>query len=125
MLRAERVVRNQIFFRRVNEQIRAIADALSDPLDEAAARFEILCECVDGRCLTRVSLSGDEYEAVRRDPVAFAVAAGHEVVSIERVVRRNERFAVVVKFHPEPMQKATDLDPRSADNGAAHAAAPR
>src|SRR6266571_8255991 len=112
MLRAERVVRNQIFFREVNEEICAAARRLSGPAESADVYFHFLCECAQRGCLERISLSAAEYEAVRQDPLLFAVAPGHQIASIERLVAQNERFACVRKFHPEPSTTARAHDPR-------------
>ena len=62
-----------------------------------------------------VPLTVREYEAVRTDPAAFVVAPGHEIESIEHVVEKHVRYAVVRKFHPEPIKIAVELDPRNAD----------
>src|SRR6266516_2175594 len=74
VLRAERVVRNQIFFREVNEKIRAAELRLSGAAERAEVHFHFLCECAKRGCLEWIALSADEYEAVRKGPLAFAVA---------------------------------------------------
>jgi hypothetical protein len=42
------------------------------------------------------------------------VSPGHEIDSIEHVVRRQAHYGVVRKFHPEPIKIALELDPRRA-----------
>jgi len=113
MLRAERLVRNQIFWRDVNEQIRAAAARFERAGDQPDRACEFRCECAHRNCLARVALTTAEYEQVRADPTGFLVAPGHEQASIERAVRRTDRFTVVTKFHPEPVQAATEHDPRA------------
>src|SRR6266568_2512205 len=69
-------------------------------------------ECAKRACVDRISLSAEEYEALRRDPLMFVVAPGHQIASIEQLVAQNERFACVRKFHPEPSKSAREHDPR-------------
>jgi hypothetical protein len=112
VLRAERLVRNQAFFRLTNEEVRRAAVALSDPAAAPEAQFEFLCECARRRCYAMIPLTVSEYETIRSDSAAFVVAPGHEIDSIEQVVRRQARYVVVRKFHPEPIKIAVELDPR-------------
>ena len=113
MLRAERLVRNQIFRRLVNEQVRAVAARFERAGAQPDLACEFRCECADRDCLARVGLTTAEYEQVRLDPTDFLVAPGHELASIERVVRRTDCFTVVTKFHPEPIRAAIEHDPRA------------
>jgi hypothetical protein len=114
VLRAERLVRNQAFFRLTNEEVRRAAVALGDPADAPEAPFEFLCECARRRCYAMMPLTISEYETIRSDSAAFVVTPGHEIESIEHVVRRQARYCVVRKFHPEPIKIALELDPRRA-----------
>jgi hypothetical protein len=114
VLRAERLVRNQAFFRLTNEEVRRAAVALGDPADAPEAPFEFLCECARRRCYAMMPLTISEYETIRSDSAAFVVTPGHEIESIEHVVRRQARYCVVRKFHPEPIKIALELDPRHA-----------
>jgi len=113
VLRAERLVRNQALFRQTNEEVRRAALALGDPAD-AEAQFQFLCECARRRCYAMIPLTVSEYETIRSDSAAFVVAPGHEIDSIEQVVRKQARYCVVRKFHPEPIKIALELDPRRA-----------
>ena len=90
--RPERAARNEALFREVNERIR-----------DVSARFEVshgefVCECSDGGCTQTLTMTLDEYEAVRSRGDRFAVVAGHEDLAIERVVERKDRFTVVEKI---------------------------
>ena len=103
---AERQVRaaeDESVERGVNEQI--------DEASAAAGLAEYRCECPRD-CDVLVSLTADEYEAVRNVPTHFVVAAGHLLVGVEVVVRENSRFTVVEKIGAAA-PVATALDPRS------------
>jgi hypothetical protein len=58
---------------------------------------EFICECGDSGCTKGIVLTNGEYEAVRDHPTRFAIAVGHEIERIERVVSVNEQFTVVEK----------------------------
>ncbi len=70
----------QVLFRHLNDEIRRIADTFD--ADEA---LELCCECELGECFARLSVSHQQYEAVRRFPTRFLVLADH-VSPEERVV---------------------------------------
>lgn len=95
--------RTQSLVREVNERARALADG--------AKRVDYLCECGDAACAAPVVLATDEYDAVRRFPTRFVVLPRHRPAEYERVIERNERYAVVEKFG-ESGKIAVRLDPR-------------
>ena len=108
MLRGERLIRNQIFVREVNENVHEAARVLGASRDERDHRFEMFCECSRKSCFDRIVVTLNEYEVLRDEPTTFALAAGHESASIEQVVARNERFVTVRKFHPETVRLAEE-----------------
>lgn len=87
--------RTQSLFRDVNERVREINATFSDyvPLGDW------ICECADNACAERIALTPEEYEQVRTDATAFAIAPGqhHVFEQIEAVIRRTERYWVVQK----------------------------
>jgi hypothetical protein len=92
--RKARIAKNEASFRDINErleqglrQVRDLPDAL-----------QFVCECGDRECRALISLSVDEYRAVRRDSRRFAVVPGHAIPDAERVVQGNERYEVVEKI---------------------------
>ena len=58
---------------------------------------EYICECGDAGCTKGIVLTDGEYKAVRGHPTRFAIAVGHEIDRIERVVALNAQFTVVEK----------------------------
>jgi hypothetical protein len=109
MSREERVARNETLFREVNERIKQVNEGMSDPDGET----DFLCECGDPECTRPVSLTLEEYEAVRADATHFAIVPGHTDPEVEFVVSTTERFAVVEKSDPEAAAIAVREDPRS------------
>ena len=77
-------------------------------------RTPFICECGDPRCTTLIALSLPEYERVRSDSHTFAVVAGHDDPSTERVTRvgeHNDGF-VIVRKHEDVRAEPEATDPR-------------
>ena len=93
-LSSQRLVRNQVIFREVNERLRALAAAVPD------GTTDYLCECSDVQCTDRIELRLLEYESVRARPKSFFVVAGHEQLEVERVTDELDSYVVVEKIVP-------------------------
>jgi hypothetical protein len=103
--REERIAKNEVIFREVNERIRDVV-----PSEDGAVDF--LCECGREDCVEQIKLTMDEYERVRADPVQFFVKPGHASQDVEEVMEANERF-LLVKKHAEEQEIARRADPRA------------
>jgi hypothetical protein len=102
--REERLAENEILFRRVNERIVELTDTWGGELD-------LVCECANAGCTSRMKLMLHEYEQLRLSPRRFAVLPGHEVEDIEKVVARSDRYLVVEK-HADTHEQVESADPR-------------
>ena len=111
--REERVARNEIAFREVNERIEESHSRFG-----AEGRQEFLCECGHAECAERILLTLDEYEGVRADGRRFALVGGHEILGVERIVERADRFVIVEKIG-RGARVAAEEDPRGGDAAAA------
>ena len=65
--REERLAKNEVIFRTVNEAIEQKAIDMGG-LDE----YQFICECSTAECFERISLTLSQYEHVRRDGVALS-----------------------------------------------------
>ncbi len=101
-------MRSQVLFRELNEQIRSLADGFGLGTD-----LDLVCECTNGGCFERITISPEDYEAVRRFPTRFMVKAGHATAEVERIVEEKARFVVVEKIGADA-ESAIRLDPRRA-----------
>lgn len=108
--REERLARNEVLFRDVNERIADAAEPHSRQSDGHV--YEFLCECSNVGCDLRLRLTLAAYEQIRSDPTCFVVAPGHELPEIEVVVSRGPDYQVVRK-QGEAAELAEDRDPRS------------
>ena len=92
----ERSAAVQLLFRDVNERIHSL-EARAVPGRRPAARYQVICECLQVTCRERIGLAADAYEGIRGRPEAFVVLPGHERLEIEQVVQRHEGYLVVEK----------------------------
>jgi hypothetical protein len=104
----ERLARNQVLFREVNERLREM-------LDYSARSVEFLCECSNTECIETVVLDVSEYERVRTKSNQFVIAPGHEPVEVERVTWESDRYFLVEKI--EGARYAEQTDPRARGEG--------
>src|SRR4051812_19624290 len=104
---ARRVARQEINGRRVNEAIER-----GRLPDSSGASF--VCECGRIGCNTTLSLSLEQYEAVRTDFDRFVIIAGHELPPVDRVVERHDGYLVVTK-QGQAAEMARETDPRSEE----------
>ena len=100
----ERLARNQVLFREVNERLAEVADAWS------TVPTEFCCECSRMDCDEMIELDPTEYEGVRSSSNLFVIAPGHETLEVERIIEENDRFTLVEKTNGA--QLAVDTDPR-------------
>lgn len=108
--REQRLAKNEVMFRGLNERVARIAATQSDN-DADGHVYEFLCECSNADCTFRVSLTLQAYEVVRADPTQFVVAPGHELPEIEEVIVRATGYQIVRKLG-EAADLVTRTDPR-------------
>ena len=103
---AVRAARNQALFRQVNEQVKE----LNEPTGDFVAAPGWVCECADSTCTEKISLSMEEYKALRSVPTHFAVAPhpGHVLFEVENVVGKADRYWIVEKIGTAAAVASTD-----------------
>ncbi|MGZ8701004.1 MAG: hybrid sensor histidine kinase/response regulator [Gaiellaceae bacterium] len=90
-----RLASNESLFRSANEHMN---DAAKVDGRSSEHEYEFLCECSDTTCVDRLRISLPEYEAIRADGRRFALAHGHALIEIEKVVIVEDSHDVVEKF---------------------------
>jgi hypothetical protein len=98
-----RVATNQVLLRRVNEAMRSYG------VNEVVA---FRCECGQLGCNQLIGLTRAEYNAMRAHPRRFAIVPAHEIVEIETIVERHDRYAVVEAHDPAAAAVAEQTSPR-------------
>jgi hypothetical protein len=107
--RQRRIGQNEALFRKVNERLNDLGDALS----AFSGVLAIVCECGNLNCAEMLSITPHDYEQLRSEPTWFAVAPGHEVAAVETVVTRHDGYDIVEKRAGAPAEVAEETDPRS------------
>jgi hypothetical protein len=106
----ERLAKNEILFRAVNERLDDIGDAVP-----WKSETEYLCECSDSSCIETISLEKEEYEQARSRPTVFFVVPGHERSAIETIVEGHEHYLVEKIV---ALDAVKETDPRADGPGA-------
>jgi hypothetical protein len=87
-VRAERIVRTEVFFRAINEEIAHL---------DGTATTRYLCECGNPACTEGIMLPPGALAQLHLSPRHFVVLAGHEIPDVETVVDRADGYAIVHK----------------------------
>ena len=109
----QKQIENEMIFRRINEKVGTDLDELDTMHrtngDHDLIRDDVLlllfkCECSDENCDKRIPLRLSEYREIHTDRNTFIVKVDHEVVPIEKVIRKEAEYNVVKKNNstPEP-----------------------
>jgi hypothetical protein len=106
--RERRIGLNEAVFREANERIEDLNQSFATITDELV----LVCECGDGKCVEKISMSPQEYEELRADATNFAIVPGHEISDVEQVVAQREGYYVVRKNQGIPRRIAELTDPR-------------
>ena len=106
----ERLAKNEVLFRSVNESIEQQALRFGGIDDE----YEFVCECSSTECAEKVTLTLRQYERVRADGTRFVLVPGHTNPEVELLVHRTASHHVVEKDGAARVI-AEQADPRSAD----------
>jgi hypothetical protein len=104
--REERVARNEVAAREINE---AIEEADTRP---ANSLIHLLCECGLEDCERVLAITRPVYERVRSDPRQFVILPSHLISEVEDVVQESDGFLIVVKRGGTPEDIAVRMDPR-------------
>ena len=95
--REKRLGLNEAIFREVNERLEGVAHHFG--LGPAES-LDLVCECRKASCVERISISRDEYEAVRADDTHFVLYPGHAELDVERVISSRQGYEIVAKEGP-------------------------
>lgn len=104
---AEKLARNQVAFREVNERIAELNGSW-----RGTEKSVFICECSNQACADPIEIAPAEYERVRAHGARFVVAPGHQFAEVERVVEQSDGFLVVEKVGLAA-GVAQDSDPRN------------
>ena len=106
----ERLAKNEVLFRTVNEAIEQQALRFGGIDDE----YDFVCECSSTTCIERMTLTLRQYEQIRAEGTRFVLVPGHADPGLELVVERTANHHVVEKDGAAGII-AEQGDPRSAE----------
>lgn len=106
--RQRRIGQNEALFRKVNERLSDVHDALAT----LTGVLEMVCECGNLSCAELLSITPDSYEHLRSEATWFVVIPGHEIAAVERVVARHGGYDIVEKRPGLAADEAEATDPR-------------
>jgi hypothetical protein len=106
--RERRIGMNEALFREVNERLQELAVGF-----KRTDKLDLICECGNASCASRIEMDREEYEQVRSDSTTFAVVKGHEIPDVEEIVERRRAYDVVRKSASEAKRVAEKTDPRT------------
>jgi hypothetical protein len=115
--RARTVALTEAAFRIANERM-----ARWEERHRGGAEELYMCECATQPCRERVSLTREQYEAVRSDVLHFLVVPGHVIPELESVVQSYPWYEVIEK-PTALMDLLVETDPRHGGSGQAADAA--
>ena len=72
---------NSSLLRQVNDRILEVSRTWAS----AAAPIGFVCECGDSDCVSIVTLTADDYDAIRSSPKGFVLHRGHPPVGAKEV----------------------------------------
>jgi hypothetical protein len=109
--RARRIGLNEAVFRQVNERIEELAETFG----LTKQQLDLICECGNAECSSRIAMTQKDYETLRSDSATFAVVRGHEIPDVEEIIKRETGYDVVRKCAGDAVEVARETDPRTAD----------
>ncbi len=114
---AARLIENEAIFRKYNEKVRSgfddlkklAADDGNDDVTEGIDRmdFQFFCECSDENCKERITMKMSEYSAIHKNRNRFIVLPGHQVVAVEKVIKKKSSYTEVEKYRNPPSNPDT------------------
>jgi len=107
--RERRIGLNETLFREVNERLEELAQGFA----HTPQKLDLICECGNASCASRIEMDREEYEQVRSDSATFAIVKGHAIPDIEEIVERRKAYDVVRKTADEAEEIAEKTDPRT------------
>jgi hypothetical protein len=109
--RARLVGLNEAVFREVNERLDELAAEAGGRV--GAGPLDLICECGDASCASRLRVDPDDYADARSQPRQFLVHPGHVATDVERIVQKRPGYDLIEKLPGLPAEIAEETDPRS------------
>ena len=93
--RQTRAIRNEALFREVNHNIAELERRFHGT--ESFQVLPLVCECAITGCSTPIEVDPKTFDRVRKHPLQFFVAPGHEQRATESIIERRPGYFIVEK----------------------------
>ena len=90
----------------------ALFQELAEGFAHTPEKLDLICECGNASCASRIEMDPEEYQKVRSDSTTFAMVEGHAIPDVEEIVERRAGYDVVRKTGSEAARVAKKTDPR-------------
>ncbi len=94
----ERRKKNEIEFRDFNVANREALENVMDEESKVSFPLGMVCECSNPNCFERIELTVAQRKEIRKDPLVFVIAPGHQDNQIEKVIDQHKYYALVKKY---------------------------
>lgn len=112
-LSERRLVENEVIFRESNKAAQEfIENELSVPSDTP---LHFYCECSRPECKEHIELSADKYKQLHQNNRQFIVLTGHEITSIEKIIKKEDGFNLIEKYGEPPTAEELNLAVKHID----------
>lgn len=119
-----RLAENEVIFRQANQKVAKGFKKLKEVANEDMTKewlhrldepVPFFCECSDEKCHKRIKLKPSEYDRLHQNNSQFVLYPGHNIASLERIVRSEDQYIVVEKFITPP-ETVTKLNKTNLDH---------
>lgn len=106
-----RLVENEVISRKPNLKMSqdfdhlnrmASEDGQTDLVPESDPVILFFCECSDEKCKARIKMRKSTYDELHQSKKHFTLVPGHNIPSIERILKSADTYTLVEKFMTPP-----------------------
>ena len=108
--RTRRIGLNEAVFREVNERLADLEESFPKP----GRKLDLICECGDASCASRLEMDHEEYERLRADPATFATVTWRRSSSDVKRTTSCVRLPVARRNSPKRRTRAASQASSSA-----------
>ncbi len=94
----QRLANNERLMRSGNKKIQRMIENHTPKDEQTNLEVDFECECSSLSCNERIALTVDEYEKLHKHKKQFVLVKGHEIPTIEKIVKDKDSFIIVEKL---------------------------
>jgi hypothetical protein len=106
-LSERRLVENEVIFRNANQNVQEFIEEEEGP--DTTTTLPFYCECSNTECVKRIRLTPRQYKDTHPKDSRFIVIPGHEILEIEKIVKKEPDYNVIEKFGKLPSAEEINI----------------